>query len=156
MTEAAFFPPSTPEARGIQSSAILAFVDAAERSIHDLHSFILLRRGTVVAEAYWGPFGPAESHMLFSLSKSFTSTAIGLLVAEGRLSIDDHVIDFFPDEAPAAPSDNLRAMRVRHLLTMSTGHNTDPTGRVRESGTTWTKAFLDLLLRVDVVPELTN
>ena len=142
MAEAAPFPRSTPEAEGIRSSAILAFVDAAERDVHDLHSLVLLRHGRVVAEMYWEPYGPANPHMLFSLSKSFTSTAVGLLVAEGRLSIDDRVVDFFPDEAPAHPDDRLRAMRVRHLLTMTTGHDPDPTGVVLQSGKSWTRAFL--------------
>lgn len=142
MSEAAPLPRSAPEAQGIPSSAILAFVDAVDREIRDLHSFILLRRGAVVAEAYWEPYGPAYPHMLFSLSKSFTSSAIGMLVAEGRLSVDDHVLDYFPDDGPAEPSDNLRAMRVRHLLTMTTGHDAEPLGRARQMAKSWIRAFL--------------
>ena len=80
-----FFPRTVPEAQGIPSRALLAFLDAVESDIRHLHSFILLRRGEVVAEGYWEPYGVADPHMLFSLSKSFTSTAIGMLVAEGRL-----------------------------------------------------------------------
>lgn len=135
-------PRSTPEAQAIPSRALLAFVDAAERAALELHSLMLLRRGAIVAEGYWEPYRAEQPHMLFSLSKSFTSTAIGLLVGEGRLSIDDPVLSFFPDEAPVAPSANLRAMRVRHLLTMTTGHDTDPTFRTRQPGFTWAKAFL--------------
>ena len=136
-------PHSSPEARGIRSSAIQAFVDAAERDVEHLHSFMLLRHGHVVADGWWQPYGPASPHMLFSLSKSFTSTAIGLLVEEGRLSIDDPVLSFFPDEAPAEPSANLRAMRVRHLLSMSTGHAEDTlTPLLRQSDMTWTRIFL--------------
>ena len=62
---------------------------------------------------------------MFSLSKSFTSTAVGLAVADGKMSVDDPVLKFFPDEAPEKPSANLRAMRVRDLLTMSTGHHAE-------------------------------
>ncbi|HEX5417788.1 MAG TPA: serine hydrolase [Chloroflexota bacterium] len=113
-----------------------------ESDIRYLHSFILLRRGEVVAEGYWEPYAAASPHMLFSLSKSFTSTAIGMLVAEGRLSVDDHVLDYFPDEAPAEPSDNLRAMRIRHLLTMTTGHVEEPLRGLRQTETKWTRAFL--------------
>ena len=142
MAQSASFPRSAPEAQGIPSGAILTFVEAVEREVRDLHSFILLRRGTIIAEGYWEPYGPNNPHMLFSLSKSFTSTAIGLLVADGRLSVDDHVLDFFPEEAPPDPSENLRAMRVRHLLTMTTGHDTDPTRVVRQPGQTWTSRFL--------------
>ncbi len=137
------FPRSSPETQGIRSSAILGFVDAAERGVRDLHSFLLLRNGTIVAEGYWEPFRVDVPHMLFSLSKSFTSTAIGLLVAEGRLSVDDHVLDYFPEDAPANPSAYLRAMRVRHLLTMTTGHDPDPTRVVRQPGQTWARAFLE-------------
>ncbi len=142
MTDVATLATSTPEAEGIRSSAILGFLDAAEREIRDLHSFILLRHGKLVAEGYWDPYGPSYPHMLFSLSKSFTSTAIGMLVAEGRLSVDDAVLDYFPDTAPAEPSDHLRAMRVRHLLTMTTGHETEPLSGMREREASWTRAFL--------------
>jgi CubicO group peptidase (beta-lactamase class C family) len=143
MPEPAPFPRSAPEAQGIRSRAILAFIDAVERDIHDLNSFLLLRRGAAVAEGYWEPYGVGDPHMLFSLSKSFTSTAIGLLVAAGRLSVEDRVLDFFPEDAPAQPSEHLQAMRVKHLLTMTTGHDPDPTRLVRQSGEqSWTRAFL--------------
>src|SRR6185369_15697784 len=64
--------------------------------------------------------------VLYSLSKSFTSTAVGFAVAEGKLSIDDEVLKFFPDDQPANVSDNLKAMRVRDLLMMSTGQQDEP------------------------------
>lgn len=142
MTGTAPFARSTPEAQGIRSSAIQAFVEAVDREIRDLHSFVLLRHGTLVAEAAWDPCRVDAPHMLFSLSKSFTSTAVGMLIAEGRLSLDDSVLAFFPEDAPGAPSDNLRAMRVRHLLTMTTGHDADPTPLVRQAGQPWTRVFL--------------
>jgi CubicO group peptidase (beta-lactamase class C family) len=142
MTVGVSFERGAPEAQGIPTSAVLAFVDAAERGVHDLHSFILLRRGVVVAEGYWEPYRAEQRHMLFSLSKSFTSTAIGLLVAEGRLTVDDPVLGFFPDEAPAEPGELLRRMRVRDLLTMTTGHDVDPTRTVRDRGPSWVRTFL--------------
>ncbi len=136
-------PRSAPEAQGIPSSAVLAFVQAAEQSALELHSFMLLRHGHVVAEGWWAPYAPEHPHMLFSLSKSFTSTAVGLAVAEGRLSVDDPVLPFFPEDAPAEVSENLAAMRVRHLLSMSTGHAEDTTERLHtcEDGN-WVRAFL--------------
>jgi CubicO group peptidase (beta-lactamase class C family) len=142
MTIATTLPRSAPEAQGISSRAIAAFLDAAQREITHLHSLILLRRGAVVAEGYWAPYGPAIPHMLFSLSKSFTSTAIGLLVADGKLSVGDRVLDFFPDDAPADPGEHLRNLRVRHLLTMTTGHGEDPTRALRQANTSWVRAFL--------------
>lgn len=117
------FPRSTPEAQGLSSNAILAFVEEAEQKIDALHSLMIVRHGKVVAEGWWAPYAANEPHMMFSLSKSFTSTAVGLAVADGKVKLDDPVLSFFPDEAPKAPSANLKAMRVRDLLTMSTGHH---------------------------------
>jgi CubicO group peptidase (beta-lactamase class C family) len=117
------FPRSAPEAQGISSSAILGFVEEAEQKLDALHSIMIVRHGQVVAEGWWGPYAADEPHMLFSLSKSFTSTAVGLAIADGKLKVDDPVLGFFPDEAPAQPSANLKAMRIRDLLTMSTGHH---------------------------------
>ncbi len=143
VTQQTALPRSTPEAQGISSAAISAFVAAVERDIDAIHSFMLLRHGNVVAEGWWEPYRPDDQHILFSLSKSFTSSAIGMLVAEGRLSIDDPVLSFFPEEAPADPSPNLQAMRVRHLLSMSTGHAIDTTGPMAEQpGRTWVAGFL--------------
>ena len=95
-----------------------------------LQDFMLLRNGNVVAEGWWTPYGPQSPHPLQSLRKSFTSTAIGLAVQEGLLTVDDPVLMFFPDDAPANPSENLKAMRVRHLLSMNAGYNKDTTERV--------------------------
>lgn len=136
-------PRSAPEAQGIPSAAVLAFLQAAEQSDCGLHSFMLLRHGHVVAEGWWAPYQRNAPHMLFSLSKSFTSTAVGLAVAEGRLSVDDPVLAFFLAEAPRRPSANLAAMRVRHLLSMSTGHDHDTTPYLwlRRDGD-WPRAFL--------------
>lgn len=141
MTQAEYLPRSAPEAQGIPSAAIQAFLDAVDRDVRYLHSVMLLRHGCVVAEGWWEPYGPTYPHMLFSLSKSFTSTAIGLLAAEGKLSVDDLVLDFFPEEAPAAPADNLKSMRVRHLLSMTAGHATDPTQAVF-GAPDWARAFM--------------
>jgi len=79
--------------------------------------------------------------MLFSLSKSFTSTAVGLAVAGGKLALDDEVLKFFPEDTPAEPSANLKAMRVRDLLCMSAGHQTEVS--LADTKETWTKAFLN-------------
>src|SRR5512134_178377 len=113
---------SSPEVEGIPSSAVLDFIQAVELHTHPLDAvqgFMLLRHGNVAAEGWWAPYGPEAPHSLYSLSKSFTSTAIGLAVAEGRLTVDDPVLKFFPADAPANPSPNLQAMRVRHLLAMN-------------------------------------
>lgn len=139
------FPYSTPAAQGVDPSAMLAFVDAIEANNLEVHSLILLRHGHLVAQGWWHPYAPHLPHMLFSLSKSFTSTAIGLAVHEGLLTVDDRVIDFFPDDLPAEVSPNLAEMRVRHLLSMTTGHATDSLERtVRARDNHWVRSFLAL------------
>jgi CubicO group peptidase (beta-lactamase class C family) len=137
---AAETPRSSPEAQGVSSAGVLKFVDDADKKIEGMHSFMLVRHGHVVAEGWWGPYDAKTRHELYSLSKSFTSTAVGLAISEGKLSIDDPVLKFFPDDAPAEPSNNLKAMRVRDLLCMSTGHQTEPA--LAASKEPWTKTFL--------------
>ena len=118
-------PRSTPESQGISSSALLAFVEEADQKLDALHSIMIVRHGRVVMEGWWAPYAASEPHMMFSLSKSFTSTAVGLAIADGKISVDDTVLSFFPDDAPPDPSANLKAMRIRDLLTMTTGHHDD-------------------------------
>lgn len=114
-------PRATPESQGIASAGIEALIDEAEAKQHGLHGIMILRHGHVVAEGWWAPYSADETHTLFSLSKSFTSTAIGLLQAEGKLNIHDKLVSFFPEDVPANASDNLKNMRLRDLLMMSTG-----------------------------------
>lgn len=132
-------PRSNPEAQGVSSAGVRAFVEAADQQVDTMHSFMLVRHGHVIAEGWWAPESADKPHILWSLSKSFTSTAVGLAVSEGKLRIDDKVLSFFPEDAPADPSDNLKAMRVRDLLTMSTGHAAEPWASGDE---VWTKRFL--------------
>ena len=135
---AAELPRSTPEAQGVSSVDLLAFVEALDRAgdaavADGIHSLILVRHGVVVAEGWWAPYEPELRHQLYSLSKSFTSTAVGIAAAEGKLRVDDSVLGFFPEEAPAEASANLQAMRVADLLRMATGHQSEPPQRGGES-----------------------
>jgi CubicO group peptidase (beta-lactamase class C family) len=136
-------PRSSPEQQGIASSAILRFVEALEVQIQEIHSFMLLRHGSVVAEGWWSPYAYEHPHMVFSLSKSFTSTAVGLALNEKHFSIDDTVLSFFPEEAPNEINDLLKKMRLRHLLSMSTGQAVDTWSyMVERSDGNWIKGFL--------------
>ena len=118
-------PRSHPEAQGVNSSNLLAFVEAVDSQRLNLHSLMVLRHGHVVAEGWWAPYAPEWRHTLYSLSKSFTSTAVGLAVGEGKLRLEDRVIGFFPDELPSNVSSNLAAMQVKHLLMMGSGHGSE-------------------------------
>src|SRR5687767_2391526 len=77
-------PRSTPEAQGISSSAVVAFLDDVGKNVDSLHSFMLVRHGHIVAEGWWAPYDAKSRHELYSLSKSFTSTAVGIAIAEGK------------------------------------------------------------------------
>ena len=118
-TEGGLLPRRSPESQGVSAQGISNFLQAAEASGLEWHSFMLLRHGNVVAEGWWKPFASDFKHTLYSLSKSFTSTAIGLLVKEGKLSVDDSVVSFFKNEMPDVASDNLKAMKIKHLLTVN-------------------------------------
>ena len=132
-------PRSTPEAQGVSSARLTAFIDALDRDVDAMHSVMVLRHGQVIAEGWWAPDDAEIPHQVFSLTKSFTSTAVGLAITEGKLSLDDTVLSFFPDMAPAEPSAELRALRVRDLLTLSTGHDPVP---VFTNAEPWTRTFL--------------
>src|SRR5690606_22998933 len=92
-------PRSTPEAEGLSSEGVPA--------------------------GWWARYTPDDIHGLYSVTKSFNATAVGIAADEGLLSIDDLVVSHFLDRVPAAPDPGLAQMRVRDLLTMSTGHEVD-------------------------------
>lgn len=143
MTSPPALPRSSPEARGLSSRAVQAWLDALAADSLELHSFMLLRESHVIAEGWWAPYAPERVHHVYSLSKGFTSTAIGLLVHDGRLSVDDRVVDHFPDALPDVVGDHLAAMRVQDLLTMRTGHAQDVTDALYEAGDAdWVRAVL--------------
>ena len=100
-------------------------LDQLYREGIEMHSFKLLRHGKVCTEGSWAPYAPETQHILFSFSKSFTSTAIGFAVQEGIISLDERLIDIFPDKAPEEPGENLKKCQVRHLLMMGCGHETE-------------------------------
>lgn len=138
-------PRSTPEAQGIASADLLRFIDALDTQLNEIHSVMLVRHGRVVAEGWWSPNQPDHPHLMFSLSKSFTSTAVGLAIEEGVLGLDDAVIAFFPDQAPTPPTPHLAAMTVRHLLTMASGQASDAwSAMVDRADGDWVRGFFDV------------
>ena len=148
-------PRSTPEDQGISSAGILEFLEeidhlnqraTGDRSkvTPEFHSLMIVRNGHVVAEGWWDPYSADRNHALFSLSKSFTSTAAGFAIEEGYFNLDDKVVSFFPNKLPETVSPNLEAMTVRHLLTMSTGQSIDD--RTTDD---WVRTFLNIPVEVE-------
>lgn len=133
---------SIPEKEGISSEAIIKFLAAANQiKSTEFHSFMLLRHGKVVSEVYRNPYQKDLKNRLYSCSKSFTATAIGFAVQESQLKVTDKVISFFPDKQPSEISDQLKALSIQNLLTMSSGMATEP-DFIRGSENDWVKAYL--------------
>jgi hypothetical protein len=135
-------PHSNPEAEGVSSAGILRFIEAAEKSKNELHSFIFLRHGKVIAEGWWDPYKPSLKQSVYSLSKTFTSTAVGLAIAENRLKLSDKVVSFFPGDLPDSVTPFLADLTVRDLLTMSAGQDPESTFTVGPKFNNWPKGFL--------------
>ena len=123
------------------AKAMDGFFEQAAADSMDIHSVMIVRDGSVIYSRWLNEGADTVPHVLHSVSKTFTATAVGLAIADGKLALTDKVIDFFPDKLPADVSDNLKAMTVRDLLTMSCGHDEEPTGQ-REEGADWVTAFL--------------
>lgn len=134
---------STPEEQGVSSSGISDFLDAITKSKNDLHGIVFVRHGKVIAEGYAKPYAKDLKHTMYSTSKSFTSTAIGFAVSEKKITVNDKVVSFFPDQLPDTVSAYLAALTIKDLLTMSVGHKQDPTGTTY-SKANWVKEFLAL------------
>ena len=136
-------PRSTPEAQGISSYAILTLLDEIEKSGIEFHSIMIVKNDRVVAEGWWQPYKPEFIHTLYSLSKSFTSTAVGFAVEDGIISLGDKVISFFPEDLPDNVDAKLSSMEIRHLLTMSTGHERETIpGMFQVPDGDWPRGFL--------------
>ena len=123
------------------AQALDGFFEKAASDSMDIHSVMIVRDGSVIYSRWQSEGGDTVPHVLHSVSKTFTATAVGLAIADGKMALTDKVVDFFPDKLPADVSDNLKAMTIRDLLTMSCGHDQEPAAR-REEGTDWVQAFL--------------
>ncbi|MFI5708181.1 serine hydrolase domain-containing protein [Kribbella sp. NPDC051620] len=118
-------PRSTPAASGMSSRAVIALLDQLEARSVECHSLMVVHRGQVVAEGWWAPYSAERPHLLYSLTKSFTSVAVGLAISDGLLSLDDRVVDVLPDQVPDDVSEQGRRITVHHLLSMTAGHDPD-------------------------------
>ncbi len=137
-------PRSNAEAEGVSAEGLKKYLDAVESSQQEMHSLMIARHGKVIAERWWGDHSPARPHIMNSVSKTFTATAIGFAVAEGRLKVTDKVISFFPDKLPPGELPvYLDELEVKHLLTMSVGQDEHTIGYIRESEEAdWVAGFL--------------
>src|SRR5262249_4236247 len=116
-------PRSSPIEQHVDPTWVLAFLDALEaRPDIEMHSLMLVRHGHVVAEGWWRPYSAERVHLLYSLSKSSTSTAAAFAAAEGLLSLDDTIVKHFPEFDSDITNPYSRAMRIRDIAAMASGH----------------------------------
>ena len=142
--------PQGPLPRGKASAdmdqAFASYLQAIADSAQDIHSIMVLQHGKVLEEKM---FVPDTAHILNSVSKTFTATAVGFAVSEGLLSLDDKIVDLFPESAPEHVSDTLKRVTVRHLLTMNSGHATEPSRAIRRGDGDWVRGFMEWPLQYE-------
>lgn len=122
------------------TAAMEGFFEQAEANSMDIHSVMIVKNGSVIYSKWQSQGADSLPHVLHSVSKTFTATAVGLAIADGKMALTDKVIDYFPDKLPDEVSDNLQAMTIRDLLTMSCGHDEEP--RISTPKEDWVSTFL--------------
>lgn len=123
------------------AQAMDGFFQQAATDSMDIHSVMIVKDGSVIYSHWQSEGADSVPHVLHSVSKTFTATAVGLAISESKMALTDKVIDYFPDKLPAEVSDNLKAMTVRDLLTMTCGHDEEPSSR-RNPNQDWVEGFL--------------
>jgi Beta-lactamase len=136
-------PIDIPENHRLSSKALLDFFMRIEQLNLDVNSFMLLQDGKITAQFWRTPYRKDCPQLLYSLSKSFTSIAVGIAWDHGFLNLDDKVISFFPDKLPNNISPNLAKMTVHHLLSMNAGHHDNIYAAIAKEQD-WVKTFLSL------------
>lgn len=124
-------PRDSPTSRGVDPGGVLALIADADRAGIDLHSLMIVRGGAVIAEGWWHPYRADQWHLLYSLSKTFTASAVALAIGEGRLRLDDPIVAVLGRSALA---DGVSELRIRHLLAMASGHDHDTIEAMRAAG----------------------
>lgn len=118
------FETASPQALGIPALSIKNFLARLEKQELPMHSAIIMRHDKICAEAYYAPYDRNTLHRMFSITKSFVSLAIGFLEEEGKISLDDHIVDYFPEKLPKEGAHPyLKMLTIRQMLTMRTCHN---------------------------------
>lgn len=137
-------PVSCPSAQGVDPAGVAAFLDAVEAEpAIEPHSLVMIRHGSVIAQGWWAPYSRDRVHLLYSLSKSFTSTAAGFAVAEGLVDLDRTVLSYFPELDRDVVDPRSRTLLVRHVASMASGHTAEALGRaIAEDSADLVRGFL--------------
>ncbi len=138
------FETAVPETVGIDSTTLADFEAAIREAKNPHQGYMIYKDGKLVASSIASPYRSTDKRHVYSVSKTWTSTAIGIAVDEGLLSVEDQVISFFPELLPENVSENLAKMKVKHLLSMNSGHHSDTFGRIATAEPEWARRFLAL------------
>jgi CubicO group peptidase (beta-lactamase class C family) len=132
----------SPESQGVDSTRVADFLNAMrDDPTLDMHGVVILRNGKVLAEATFGAYDQSGGHITHSECKSITGLAVGILIGEGKLSLDDRIADIFGPRMNRINRLTHRNITIRHLLTMTSGVTFNEAGSVTE--TDWVKCFLE-------------
>jgi CubicO group peptidase (beta-lactamase class C family) len=137
-------PRSAPADVNVDAARVLDFLAAVDAAGMDLHSLMILRHGAVAAEGWWAPYRRDDIQLLYSLSKTFLAMAVGIAIGEGSFTAEDLVADLLPDQVPEPLPDHLRQLRVRHLLSMASGHRQETLPQIVAMGPDPVRNFLAL------------
>ncbi|MBQ8005312.1 MAG: serine hydrolase [Clostridia bacterium] len=114
------FSKCTPESVGVSSAEILKLLQTYDEYKLSTHSVVIAKGRNIIAEAYYKPFDKDFLHRIYSVTKSFMAVSVGLAQDEGLLSLDDKMVQYFPEYENENWNDNFREMTIRDMLTMST------------------------------------
>lgn len=135
------FERTTPEAVGISSKSLEQLIENLER-VTEMHGIMLMRHEKICAEGWWAPYAPGIRHSLHSLSKTYSATAIGIAITEGKVFLDEKILSIFPEKAPENPDENLKQLTVKDILCMGSGME-----RLPEVTENWLQAYLEVPIK---------
>src|SRR5450756_1589632 len=146
------FPSASPESQGIPSAYLARFIEELQTDeTLDLHTLMILKNGVIIAETRFGAYDPHTWTLSHSFCKSITGLAIGMLIDDGLLRLEDHLVDLFAKRSNVLSRLTQKNITVAHLLTMSSGVVFNEIGAITE--TDWVKTFLESGVRFEAGSE---
>ena len=133
-----------PEDEGIAPHSIQNFLDTCEKEIQYLYSFAVVKNENIVASGYYAPMTREIRKIMHSVSKSVNSLAVGIAIDEGKLGLEDKVLDYFRDKLPPQYDERFEELRVKHLLMMSSNSAYTSASFVNKGGD-WLTHYLSLI-----------
>ncbi len=115
-----YFKNAAPESVGIKSSSVKAFLKALNKAGLAMHSVLIARGDKLFCEAFWAPNKAEDNHRMYSQTKSYVGIAVAQLAEEGKISLDDKIIDYFPERLPETVHPYLAAQTIGNMLNMQT------------------------------------